>query len=67
MRALIIPSNIPTILIPGLMVADIPLCTETIMAEHPVIMIMAMVGIEEIFLTTITINTMPLAIGTTIT
>ncbi|MFZ2312435.1 MAG: hypothetical protein WAV82_07430 [Methylobacter sp.] len=67
MRALIIPSNIPTILIPGLMVADIPLCKETIMAEHPVIMIEAMIGIEKIFRTHITTNTMSLPVGTTIT
>ncbi|MFA6163748.1 MAG: hypothetical protein WC685_10010 [Methylobacter sp.] len=37
------------------------------MAGHPVIMIIAMAGIEEIFRTTIMTNTMLLPVGTTIT
>jgi hypothetical protein len=65
MLAPIIQGIIPTI--PSLMVADIPLYIETIMAEHTVIMIMAMAGIKEIFRIAITTNTIPRPVGTMIT
>lgn len=67
MLAPIIHGNIPTILIPALIVADIPLYIETIMVEHTVIMIMTMAGIKETFRTIIMTDTMPRPIGTIIT
>ncbi|MFA6052279.1 MAG: hypothetical protein WC762_06790 [Methylobacter sp.] len=64
MLAPTIHGNISTILIPALIVADIPLYIETIMAEHTVIMIMAMAGIKEIFRIAIMTNTTPRPLGT---